>query len=277
MKLTKEQRAELKALAENDIDGGFVSMYAIERHHWSQLGTFREALPALLADLEEAEAEIGAANRRAEGAELLAQDSVADLATTRKQLAEAQALNLKNREIRNRVKTVLAQVIDDAEEYDFADGLGVGIPQGTFDAASNLHEDLVVEQSWDRFQDALDGCTTSALSAAIEAAVEPYKREAEKKAMLFNGCSRSHPHELMSPMCELRTEIARLTNLSENQRLELEKHKGTFSEELTDVRLINDTYNKVRKERDFAVDDLEYDLFAAGWKACAALSAKEAP
>lgn len=88
-----------------------------------------------------------------------------DLAATRKQLAEAQALNLKNREIRNRVKTVLAQVIDDAEEYDFADGLGVGIPQDTFDAASNLHEDLVVEQSWDRFQDAMDGCTTSTLSA----------------------------------------------------------------------------------------------------------------
>lgn len=30
-------------------------------------------------------------------------------------------------------------------------------------------------------------------------------------------CTRSHPHELMSPMCGLRTEIARLTN--ENERL----------------------------------------------------------
>ena len=246
MRLTKEQRAELKALAENDIDGGFVSMYVIERHHWSQLGTFREALPALLADLEEAEAEIGVANRRAEGAELLAQDSIADLAAERQKLAEAQAK--------------LEEAAEDIEGW------------GSY-ASQYFQEKHDLSGTVTKYRN-LD---TSALSAAIEAAEEPYKREAEKKAMLFNGCSRSHPHELMSPMCELRTEIARLTNLSENQRLELEKHKGTFSEELTDVRLINDTYNKVRKERDFAVDDLEYDLFAAGWKACAALSAKEAP
>lgn len=31
-------------------------------------------------------------------------------------------------------------------------------------------------------------------------------------AQLKSGCTRSHPHELMTPMCELRTDIARLTN-----------------------------------------------------------------
>jgi hypothetical protein len=28
----------------------------------------------------------------------------------------------------------------------------------------------------------------------------------------LNQCTRSHPHENMDEMCELRTEIARLTN-----------------------------------------------------------------
>lgn len=37
-------------------------------------------------------------------------------------------------------------------------------------------------------------------------------RIAELEATLASDCSRSHPHENMSPMCELRTEIARLTN-----------------------------------------------------------------
>lgn len=36
-----------------------------------------------------------------------------------------------------------------------------------------------------------------------------------------HGCSRSHPHENMDAMCELRTEIARLTN--ENARLKLQR------------------------------------------------------
>jgi len=35
-------------------------------------------------------------------------------------------------------------------------------------------------------------------------------------------CSRSHPHENMDAMCELRTEIARLTN--ENARLKAQQH-----------------------------------------------------
>jgi ubiquinone biosynthesis protein UbiJ len=35
--------------------------------------------------------------------------------------------------------------------------------------------------------------------------------KAEKQPK-HNNCSRSHPHENMDEMCELRTEIARLTN-----------------------------------------------------------------
>lgn len=38
------------------------------------------------------------------------------------------------------------------------------------------------------------------------------RRYSVKLAANHLGCSRSHPHELMSPMCELRTEIARLSN-----------------------------------------------------------------
>lgn len=36
---------------------------------------------------------------------------------------------------------------------------------------------------------------------------------------------------------------------------------------LKEVHLINDAYIRIRAERVFAADDLEYDLFAAGWKA----------
>lgn len=35
---------------------------------------------------------------------------------------------------------------------------------------------------------------------------------------------------------------------------------------VTEVQVISSTYDKVRADRLFAVDDLEYDLFAAGWK-----------
>ena len=40
-------------------------------------------------------------------------------------------------------------------------------------------------------------------------------------AQLTHECSRSHPHENMDAMCELRTEIARLTN--ENARLKAQR------------------------------------------------------
>lgn len=42
---------------------------------------------------------------------------------------------------------------------------------------------------------------------------------------------------------------------------------------LTEVHLVSNTYDKIRSERPFAIDDLEYDLFAAGWKACARIAA----
>ena len=44
---------------------------------------------------------------------------------------------------------------------------------------------------------------------------------------------------------------------------------------LTEVYLISEAYDKCRAEKQFAIDDLEYDLFAAGWKACAMLAAGE--
>lgn len=37
----------------------------------------------------------------------------------------------------------------------------------------------------------------------------------------LSGCTRSHPHENMSPMCELRTEIARLNNQLAHKDAEL--------------------------------------------------------
>lgn len=43
----------------------------------------------------------------------------------------------------------------------------------------------------------------------------------EQPASKPNDCARSHPHENMDAMCELRTEIARLTN--ENARLKAEQ------------------------------------------------------
>jgi hypothetical protein len=55
---------------------------------------------------------------------------------------------------------------------------------------------------------------------------------------LEKGCHRSHPHENMDAMCELRTEIARLTN--ENARLKAAAQQqwvGLTDEEL---ELLND-------------------------------------
>ena len=54
--------------------------------------------------------------------------------------------------------------------------------------------------------------TTKAITAIRKALAEQPAQQ--------HGCSRSHPHENMNAMCELRTEIARLTN--ENARLKLQ-------------------------------------------------------
>jgi hypothetical protein len=43
---------------------------------------------------------------------------------------------------------------------------------------------------------------------------------------------------------------------------------------LKEVHLINDTYKRTRSERVFAIDDIEYDLFSAGWKAAVDLIVK---
>lgn len=40
---------------------------------------------------------------------------------------------------------------------------------------------------------------------------------------------------------------------------------------LGEMPVINTTYDRIRKERVFAVDDLEYDLFSAGWREAVAL------
>ena len=55
------------------------------------------------------------------------------------------------------------------------------------------------------------GCSAERV---IEAREETNLRRAELRTLLSTPqpCSRSHPHEEMTPMCELRREIARLTN-----------------------------------------------------------------
>ncbi len=47
---------------------------------------------------------------------------------------------------------------------------------------------------------------------------------------------------------------------------------NSLSDLLTEVGLISGAYDRIREERTFAIDDLEYDLFAAGWKACAEIA-----
>nr|WP_314705940.1 hypothetical protein [uncultured Comamonas sp.] len=55
------------------------------------------------------------------------------------------------------------------------------------------------------------GCSEHRMS---EARIQTELRKKELRTLLSTPqpCSRSHPHEEMTPMCELRTEIARLTN-----------------------------------------------------------------
>lgn len=57
----------------------------------------------------------------------------------------------------------------------------------------------------------------------VEMLEEKIKQQAQEIARLENGlgCTRSHPHEDMSQICELRTEVARLKNeLSQRTNLE---------------------------------------------------------
>jgi hypothetical protein len=54
-----------------------------------------------------------------------------------------------------------------------------------------------------------------------------------KQARLAPECTRSHPHENMDAMCELRTEIARLRN--ENERVHVENRRLIDRIETIDV------------------------------------------
>lgn len=46
---------------------------------------------------------------------------------------------------------------------------------------------------------------------------------------------------------------------------------------LNEATLISAAYDFIRATRVFAADDIEYDLFAAGWKAAIAAAMKEKP
>ena len=59
-------------------------------------------------------------------------------------------------------------------------------------------------------------------------------------AQLTHECSRSHPHENMDAMCELRTEIARLTN--ENARLKAQRTWVGLTDDEIDQGLLRSDY-----------------------------------
>lgn len=74
---------------------------------------------------------------------------------------------------------------------------------------------------------------------------------------------------MWSEVKTLRENVACVTDL----RAELAKYPLDASL-LKEVYLINDAYVRIRSERLFAIDDLEYDLFSAGWKAAVDLIVK---
>ena len=57
----------------------------------------------------------------------------------------------------------------------------------------------------------------------LDEAITALRQALEQPASKPNDCARSHPHENMDAMCELRTEIARLTN--ENERLKAQRQE----------------------------------------------------
>lgn len=131
MKLTPEQRAELKALA--------TCAYPVTGH----IHPLREAVLALLADLEEAEGKRANGNMILVPADKLAAMQT-ELAATRKQLAEAQAqMSAANRIV----------------------------------YASTLYQG---SDNYFTVRKLLTELGTAALDAAIAEAVAPYKRGAER-------------------------------------------------------------------------------------------------
>ncbi len=81
------------------------------------------------------------------------------------------------------------------------------------------------------------GCWT-AYAGDGSAAADGVKRiplyRGAQPSQLHTGCHRSHPHENMDSMCELRTEIARLAN--ENARLKAQQQEpvGRTDQEIVD-------------------------------------------
>ena len=84
-----------------------------------------------------------------------------------------------------------------------------------FDAIELYANDCVALERLD-IRDRSNLKSRAELKVALRAAKESDRKELEEKdrriAELLSGCTRSHPHELMNPMCELRTDVARLTN-----------------------------------------------------------------
>ena len=94
---------------------------------------------------------------------------------------------------------------------------------------------------------------------------------------------------LMDESKQLRAELTELNARIEdrdaallNKTIELAECQKQRDELLAridvvcEVHIISQTYDRIREERRFAADDMEYDLFAAGWKAAIA-SVKEKP
>ena len=100
-----------------------------------------------------------------------------------------------------------------------------------------------IPKTLDEYQLALDAAWAGgqALGKALASQPAAPVQELEK------GCHRSHPHENMDAMCELRTEIARLTN--ENARLKAAQRQwvGLTEEAIKDRKYY--LYNRNRASK----------------------------
>ena len=103
----------------------------------------------------------------------------------------------------------------------------------------------------------------------------------ELQGRLFQAENRVS--ELERQLAEEKLRAARLNDISrenfdklqqwQTACLTAEKQRDAFHARLSvacEVSLISSTYDRVRSEQVFAIDDTEYDLFAAGWKAAIA-------
>lgn len=92
---------------------------------------------------------------------------------------------------------------------------------GTYKPAEAVHQIAEPAASMKQIDEAIESVLRAALieggcsaERVIEAREATNQRRAELRTLLSTPqpCSRSHPHEEMTAQCELRTEIARLTN-----------------------------------------------------------------